>query len=85
MQTSSPAGARARHSTRTPGESNGSSVTLDKKSTSRRGLADLLTADGRVKPSATTKPPTFDGRSTLGCAFSKALTGVHSNRVGGST
>jgi hypothetical protein len=78
-------GARARHSICTFGESNESSHTFNKKRTFRRRFADLLAADGRVEPSATTKPPTFDGRRTFECAFSNTLWGVLSNRVGGPT
>ena len=85
MQTSSAMGVRAQHSMCKLGESNESLHTLNKKSTSPRKFADLLTADGRVEPSATTKPPTFDGRRTFGCAFNNALKGVLSNRVGGPT
>jgi hypothetical protein len=85
VQTSSAVGASARRSTCTIGESNGNSHTLDKKCTSCRGFADLLTADGRVERSATTKPPTVDGWRTFGCALCNALAGVLSNRVGGPT
>lgn len=85
MQTISEVYARARHSTCTLGKSGESSHTVDKKCTSRRRFADLLTAYGRVERSATTKSPTFDGRPTFGCAFSNALTGVLTNRVGGPT
>jgi hypothetical protein len=85
MQTSSAVGARARHSKCTLGESNESSHRLNKKCASRRRFADLLTADGRVEPSTTTKPPTLDGLCTFAQALNNALTGALSNRLGSLT
>jgi hypothetical protein len=85
MRTASAMGARLHRSIRAPGESNENARTLTRKCRSRRRFADLLTPYGRVERSATTKPPTFDGRPTVGRAFSNALTRVLSNRVGGPT
>jgi hypothetical protein len=78
-------GARLHRSMCVSSESNESSRTLDRKCTSRDRFADVHATDRRVEPSATIKPPTFDGLCTFARALNNALTRVLSKRVGGPT